>query len=282
MKMLALRLLLRRIQNSNRAIVRTLHNVEPHERGSWLEQSLLHRIDASTDWWITINESSSVPNGSQSSLIRHGDYREWFAEHQIGGEEPIPHRILFFGLLRPYKGLEDLVAAFKGVTTSEASLRIVGAPIDPELGNFVVQASHSDNRVTQLLEYVSDSVLTHEILSAELVVLPYRKMHNSGAALLALSLGRPVLVVRNDANEKLAAEVGHNWVYLFDELTSDEIEIALSTAKAIAAGDRPDLGLRTWEQASIHHRAAYAMALASKRETSARATLRATLIKTKS
>ena len=46
-------------------------------------------------------------------------------------------------------------------------------------------------------------------------MLPYRHMHNSGAALTALSLDRPVLVPETDVNRDLARETGPGWVVTF-------------------------------------------------------------------
>ncbi len=73
-----------------------------------------------------------------------------------------------------------------------------------------------DARIAHHLEHVPDDDLAAEVAHAQLVVLPYREMHNSGAVLLALSLDRPVLVPRNEVTDALAAEVGPWWVQRYD------------------------------------------------------------------
>ncbi len=65
------------------------------------------------------------------------------------------------------------------------------------------------------------------------MVLPYREMHNSGAALTALSLNRPVLVPDNEVNRELAEEVGPGWVFRYDgELTGRHLLDALAAHRA--------------------------------------------------
>jgi beta-1,4-mannosyltransferase len=263
-KKLATSLLLLRIQRSHRVMVRTLHNVHPHERGNTSEQRLLHRFDELTDMWITINQASTPPEGARSVLIRHGDYTAWFEGYGPGSASPVRERVLFFGVLRPYKGVETLLSSFGSVSSPSATLRIVGAPVSAEVGKFVKDATQSDPRISHVLEYVSDRALADEIHAAELVVLPYKEMHNSGAALLALSLGKPVLIVRNTSNEILAREVGLPWVHMFENLSGADIESALARSNSIAAGDKPDLGLRDWREAGVLHAEAYSTSLAAK------------------
>jgi beta-1,4-mannosyltransferase len=101
------------------------------------------------------------------------------------------------------------------------------------------------------------------VTSAQLVVLPYREMHNSGTALTALSLDRPVLVPDNEVTRRLAHEVGDAWVHHFrGDLDARDIETALDEAAALGDSDRPDLSLREWDRAGADHVRAYRRAVA--------------------
>ena len=95
--------------------------------------------------------------------------------------------VLFFGLVRQYKGVEDLLAAFRDLPDEGASLRVVGYPEDAALGRSVTEQAAADSRIGVRLECVDDETLAAEISAAQVVVLPYRHLHNSGAALLALN-----------------------------------------------------------------------------------------------
>ena len=93
---------------------------------------------------------------------------------------------------------------------------------------------------------------------AELVVLPYRTMHNSGAALLALSLERPVLVPANESTESLAREVGAGWVQTFaPPLAPGVLARAVTVVRTTRRSPAPDLSARTWPAIADRHREAY-------------------------
>ena len=161
-------------------------------------------------------------------MIPHGHYTAWFAARQ--DLRPTAGRVVFFGTLRPVKGVDRLLEAFRSVTAPGAELRIVGRPQVPEVADVVRAEARRDPRVRVRLEHVDDGDLAEEIRTAQLVVLPYLRMVNSGAVLLALSLGRPILVPDTETNRELRREVGSSWVHLYrGDVTADAIERALAT-----------------------------------------------------
>lgn len=105
---------------------------------------------------------------------------------------------LYFGVIRPYKGVEDLVAAFSLLPASvrEASrLVIVGeswegwtAPLE------AIAASPHRDRITLVDRYVDDAEVTAHFAAADAVVLPYRRSSSSGPLHIAMSSGLPVVV----------------------------------------------------------------------------------------
>jgi hypothetical protein len=101
-----------------------------------------------------------------------------------------------------------------------------------------------------------------EVTSAQVVVLPYREMHNSGAVLVALSLDRPVVVPRTPVNQALSDEVGPGWIFMYDgALTAEVVDIALS-ASAPQGRRPPDLRHRDWSAVGQGHYQAYLQAVA--------------------
>jgi hypothetical protein len=78
------------------------------------------------------------------------------------------------------------------------------------------------------------------------VVLPYRKILNSGAALHALARNKPVLAPRTGSLPELQQEVGEEWVRLFDgEIAREHIEAFLAALPLLTA-PRPDLSAFEW------------------------------------
>ncbi|NMF87004.1 glycosyltransferase [Aromatoleum petrolei] len=254
--------LIARTALSRRPIVRTLHNLEPHEGANRVERFLLELLDRHTRMWIRLNPVTAE-RAPQTATILHGHYRDWFARFDV--PDSVPGRLLYFGLIRPYKGVETLLDAFLGLDPDlvpEAELRIVGHASSAALRDRIVDACNADARVGALLSYVDDGTLATEIGQAELVVLPFRRMLNSGSLLLALSLNRPVLVPRNEANEALAEEVGPGWVYLYDgELDGDVLLGALWQVRNVPRTPMPDFSRREWADAGDRHYRAYLAAL---------------------
>ena len=126
----------------------------------------------------------------------------------------------------------------------------------------VQAACRRDARVGALLQYVDNDVLAHEIGQAQLVVLPYRQMLNSGALLLALSLARPVLAPRSGANAAIAEEVGEGWLTLYrGELDAATLAAALRRQAGRDPRARPDLSRRDWPALGAQHYGSYLRAL---------------------
>ncbi|WP_166791743.1 glycosyltransferase [Cryobacterium frigoriphilum] len=243
-------LLLLRIKGSRIPVVRTLHNMTPHESfDAGFGRRLLSMLDSLTSVWISLNPIVPDAIKANSTIILHGHYRDWFSSGIVPTE---PGRILFFGLVRPYKGVEELIQAFRAAERSLYSLRIVGRAESSQAAESVGKLVLETPRVTARLEYISDSELAEEVGQAELVVLPYRRMFNSGSAILALSLNRPILVPRNSVTVALADEVGRSWVHLYDgQLRADHLSDAFAAIASLADGPPPDLSRRDWTKAGI-------------------------------
>lgn len=258
-KHLAMRLLLARTARRNVPVVRTVHNLAPHEAGSTVERALLRRIDDATDLFVRLNPTTEIGRDVPTVTILHGHYRERFASHPRS--EPVTGRLLYFGIIRAYKGVDRLLAVFPDLADGPGGagigLRIVGSP-SADMRTAIEAAAAGDPRISARLAFVPDAELVQEVTAAELVVLPYREMHNSGVLLVALSLDRPVLVPRTPSNSALADEVGQGWVLQYDgELTADAVRAALADVRGGGRTTRPHLDGRDWDSLGRQHSAAY-------------------------
>jgi glycosyltransferase involved in cell wall biosynthesis len=108
--------------------------------------------------------------------------------------------LLFFGTIRPYKGLEDLLKAFNGLDTAEVSglwLTVVGETWEgcTEPARLIAASPHRE-RITFVNDYVPDEVVSAAFGRADIVVLPYRRSSSSGPLHVAMSWGLPVIVTR--------------------------------------------------------------------------------------
>ncbi|GIG28930.1 glycosyltransferase [Cellulomonas marina] len=207
-------------------MVQTAHNVRPHEPRPGVEEHLLRWYRRHLSAVVRLNASTPPQPGTVDVLVGLGHYRQAFARHP---QPPsVPGRLLSFGIIRPYKNVPALLAAFAGLD-GDVSLHVVGRAADDEVRRGVVEAAARDPRVRATLDFVGDDVLVREVCESALVVLPYREMNNSGAVLVALSLARPVLAPRSAVNEELVREVGPGWLHLYDgDLTTRHLREALA------------------------------------------------------
>lgn len=232
-------------------VVWTVHNVRPHEAGSRLERLFISLLVKSVDAKIYINESSEN-NDPHAHTILHGSYREWIAETELAKPLEVADRPTFtyFGMVRPYKGIESFVAAMDGAVATDSSLTaaLLGASPDPDYSSALERQVHGKAYLKADLRRIPDGELYARILESEVVVLPYRQMYNSGSLILALSLGRHVLAPRTDATVRLLAEFGPEWISLFEgPLTAADLLDALGAARTLHPGSLPPLEARDWK-----------------------------------
>lgn len=257
-------LTLLRIRLTRRALVRTLHNRQPHERPDPVQRALIRLCDRWTTEWIILNRETPPPTSAPRTLAPIGHARDWFEDPGVGApDRPVPGRLVQFGLVRRYKGIDVLLRAFADLDDPAATLHVIGSTSDDDLRSQLLAAQAADERVTWLDEYVPDPQLRDEVVSAELVVLPFSDITNSSSLVLALSLDRPVLVPRAPATAEIADEVGPGWVRLYDgELTSDLLADALAELRAAPPAAAPVLEARDWGRIGELHAEAFERACA--------------------
>lgn len=237
-------------------IVRTVHNLRPHETDGALGRALARSIDRHTDLFITLNPHTPVPSGAERIVIPHADYVARFAGIDRTGA--VAGRILLFGHLRLYKGVAQLLTAFAAIKGDDLSLRFVGKPYEASVAAQVDAAESHDARISHRYGFLPDAELVDEISQASLVVLPYAQMHNSGALFVALSLGKPVLAPTSDVNESIRAEVGDKWLSLYDgTLTADRLAEAVHASAALSSRQHAPFVGRDWPTVGRLHAEAY-------------------------
>ncbi|MDT0211474.1 glycosyltransferase [Curtobacterium sp. BRD11] len=234
-------------------IVWTQHNRDPHENGGPLEGLFLRLFRSRVDHTIYINASPENDLTVASSTILHSEY-----ERLTDLDEALVAArkcdFLFFGLLRPYKAIEQLIDAFKQMPPN-ASLRLVGQASVSYAAQLRKAASSKPCNIEIDSRFLSESDLQTAISATRWVVLPNPEMYNSGAAILALSLGKPVLVPATPSNRALQDEFGEQWVRLFTP-PLDATDLAGAAARAAHTG-RPSLERRSWTEAIAAHVVVY-------------------------
>jgi glycosyltransferase involved in cell wall biosynthesis len=139
-----------------------------------------------------------IPHGAFDYLTRL-EHTEALPAELAAVEGPV---VLLFGLLRPYKGIDVLLDAFRGV--SGAELWIVGMPRMP-LEPLREAAARVGATVRFVPRFVTDPEIPAYFRRADLVVLPYREIDQSGVLYTALAFGTPLVLTDVGGFSEVAA-----------------------------------------------------------------------------
>ncbi|BDZ51535.1 peptidase M14 [Frondihabitans sucicola] len=206
----------------------TLHNVVPHDvRHEAIELELCRYLAERADVIHTMTDDVAevaapfyaldarkivvIPHpsyqGVYPSQVDRGDARSRFGLAE--GE----HAILFFGQLRPYKGLDALLSAVALASPRPPVLLLAGRAGDDDRA--AIEALLPDGvRVITHYEHVDDADVQRWFRAADVAVLPYRRVLNSGTLHLAATFGLPVVLP--DEVHLRRAFGGEEWIAWFD------------------------------------------------------------------
>jgi glycosyltransferase involved in cell wall biosynthesis len=225
-------------------ILWSVHNVRSNNQYHPLLEALLWRwflprVSAFHHFarWSTLLVAKQ---GRLSRVIPHPHYRGTLSNRLSRIEArrslDIPSSatvILAFGQLAPYKGFDTLIRTFGTVADPSLILIICGQNQDSGFLSTLQQLASHDNRVRVIEGYLRDVELQRYNEAADLTLLPYKRVNNSGAAVFALSIGRCVLAPASGSIVDLSEELGEQWVTTYEgDLTAEDLRRAIGRATA--------------------------------------------------
>ncbi len=187
-----------------------------------------------------------IPHGAFDYLTRLPEEKPLPPE-LAGAEGPV---ILCFGLLRPYKGIENLLRAFRRVQGAE--LWIVGNP-RMDVAPLRELAAEAAGPVRFLTRFVADAEIPAIFRRTDLVALPYLDAEHSGVLYTGLAFGKPLVLSAVGGFPELAAAGAARLVppgdvsalaAVLSELVADES----ARAELTAAAARAAAGPFSWEE----------------------------------
>jgi len=211
-------------------------------------------------------------------LIEHHDYRRpidvalhpsyigWYKD-EVTREQaraklglPDDARVyLYFGYIKPYKGVEDLIQAFGQISVDGAILLIAGKPLDETIKQEVESMAAAASRVRTFLGYIADDDIQVFFRSADVVVFPFKNTQTSGSLMLAMSYGCPIIAPRIAT---LPEYVDNDMGFLFDPESPGALEHALDAAaraplSSMAVNARRRAETMRWDTMARSHLASY-------------------------
>jgi len=221
-------------------LVWTMHNLANHESQHRSIENFVARHFAPQMGGIIVHGKSAKRivesrwnqrTGSPIHVIPHGHYIDSY-KNEISGEAARAHFrfnasnlvFLFLGMIRPYKGVVEMVDAFRVYADPNARLIIAGMPISQEICDQVAHSVKGDSRIRFLPGHVADDDIQLYMNACDVVVLPYRRVLTSGAAVLAMSFGKPCIAPLAGCVTDMLDEQG---AIFFDPSVSGDLERSL-------------------------------------------------------
>lgn len=187
-------------------VIAIAHNVLPHEAFP-LQEYLVNKLFSYTDEIVLLSsqtemELHSFTGDIQATRLFHPVYIQNYPTEpkedlrEKYGFEPDDHILIFFGLVRPYKGLDIFIEALNDLPLKELKIR----PLI--VGEFYTDKQHLLNKIdTSSLDqymvidrFVSDRVAAELLYISDAMVLPYRSASQSGVLSNAINFDLPVIV----------------------------------------------------------------------------------------
>jgi glycosyltransferase involved in cell wall biosynthesis len=219
---------LRSLGRSPVRLVWTVHNLRPHERPlPWTDWLLAHAMARMADALVVHSryaaarvQESIRPSGAVW-VAPHGHYLDAYPTTSMSREDArrsvqvddAARVFLCFGQVREYKRIDETIRRFRACAGDDRLL-VAGRPVHQAVAERVRAAAAGDSRVHLMLRDVSADEIPVLHRAADAAILNYREVFSSGALMLALSQGLPVIAPRDSS----AAEILHETAgVLFDE-----------------------------------------------------------------
>lgn len=186
----------------------TPHNIVPHDAKHLALHRFARRFFARQMTWIRLFSSRSIikasaelcierekfvicPEGSYVGFYENGvDVMEARTFLNLSSDD---FTYLYLGFIKPYKGIENLIKAFEKLRLKNARLIIAGKAIDDDYFKRVYTTSPN---IEFHNVFIDEELLQYYYNAADVVVLPFKKVENSGSAILAMSYGKTVIAPR--------------------------------------------------------------------------------------
>lgn len=195
-----------------------------------------------------------IPHGAFDYLTKLPEEKPLPPELE-GAEGPV---ILSFGLLRPYKGIENLIEAYGRIARdSAAELWIVGNPrmdVEP----LRRQAAEAGGRVRFVTRFVDEAEIPAIFRRADLVVLPYLDAEHSGVLYTGLAFGKPLVLSAVGGFPEVAEAGAARLVPPGDKdvlatVLADLVADEPTRAELAAAATRAADGTFSWDESARLH-----------------------------
>ncbi|MBT8232663.1 MAG: glycosyltransferase [Saprospiraceae bacterium] len=212
--------------------VTIVHNFKPHESRIGDKQLSLY-ISNRTDLLVSLSESvsadiyNSIKDGKVATLFHpiydhYGDIIDQKEAQQKLLLDPNYKYLLFFGLIRSYKGLDNLINALTLLKTNKQYKLIIAGEFYESEKKYVKLISELglEDQIIINNQYIPNEQISYYFCAADAIVLPYKSATQSGVVPIAIHFEKPVIVTKVGGLTQLIQE---NQIGLIAESTPESI-----------------------------------------------------------
>ena len=165
-------------------------------------------------------------------VIKHGNYFRNYPDMRDSKNPRKDFKInenqkvyLFLGGISPYKGILELIDAFRSVHTENEILIIAGQCKDEVYLEKIKMSIDNDEAIILQLQFVADEDVPSYFKMADWVILPFKQNFTSGSLVLAMGFSKAIIVSDTGLNREYAGDKGA--LYIQQPISSESITAAI-------------------------------------------------------
>jgi glycosyltransferase involved in cell wall biosynthesis len=206
----------------HRALIFVCHNVLPHEARWWDSRLARFVLGWGTDFIVQSHQEMDrllalLPK-ADVDIVPHPVY-DMFADQKVSrgkarkqlGLPDEPPVLLFFGIVREYKGLADILAALPTIQAQVGRVMLVVAgEVWEDKHKYTEMIDQLDIGDSVIIEdrYIPNEQVPLYFSAADVLVAPYRRATGSGVVQMAVGCGCPVITTSGGDPARIATEEG--------------------------------------------------------------------------
>lgn len=239
-------------------LVWTFHNILPHDLPEVGVHRFCQRFLARRCDWIRVFAEETVPRAAEElrvpndrfRVVPEGDYTSVYpntvSRQEARATLGLPDSakvVLYIGTIRPYKGVQELVETFKRLDPPDTVLMLAGRVLHAAYGHRLRESLSPQIRLYD--EFIEKDRLQYYFNAADVVVLPFRNIENSGSVIMAMGFKKLIIAPRLGVlRQRLANQA--EWLYEVDEALPAMILKAINTNSLQEIGENNKKALRAY------------------------------------
>lgn len=201
-----------------------------------------------------ILKAYNLKNGNKIVVIPHGhfidSYPNSISKNHAREKLSLTNKdkiILYFGKIRNYKGLNDLIRIFHELKNKNIKLYLVGKPEFKNIGNEINELISNNKNILTQFQHIAPKDIQLFMNCADVCIFPFKEILTSGSVILAMSFAKPIIVPFKANLLDILDDKGTFFYKDINNLTSLIPEIFSSNLANMGVHNKQKISKFTWE-----------------------------------